>query len=98
MRKFLSVIVMIFCTVAVFGQGTTTGNISGRVTDQNGEALPGAAVVAVHTPTGSKYGIIADTDGYYRLSNVKTGGPYNFSVTFVGYGDFARNDVYVALG
>ena len=98
MKRLLSFIVF-FCSAAfAFGQGSTTANISGRVTDNNGEALPGAAVIAIHAPTGTKYGIITDTDGFYRLSNVRTGGPYNVSVTFVGYGDFGRNDVYVALG
>jgi hypothetical protein len=85
-------------TSEVFGQGVTTGNISGFVKDASGEELPGATVIAVHTPTGAKYGIVTNLNGRYAINNVKVGGPYEIKVTYVGYSENVRKGIYVSLG
>jgi len=56
-----------------------TGRINGRVTDENGEPMPGASVSIV----GTSYGMITDLDGKYNLSLPE--GIYTVAVTFVGY-------------
>ena len=52
---------------AAFAQTVTTGSISGEVSDPQGAALPGAVVVAVHTPTGTTYEAISGADGRYQI-------------------------------
>ncbi len=47
--------------------------ISGRVIDQNGAAISGAAVTAVLTKTGSRRTAAADTDGRYRILQLEAG-------------------------
>lgn len=47
--------------------------ISGRVVDQNGAAIPGAAVTAVLTKTASRRTAAADTDGRYRILQLEAG-------------------------
>ncbi|MBO3699416.1 carboxypeptidase regulatory-like domain-containing protein [Roseivirga sp. E12] len=89
---------MLVTVNAAFGQGTTTSSINGRVTDASGETLPGATIVAVHTPSGSRYGNITNSDGYYRIPNMRVGGPYTVTVTFVGYREFKKENVYLTLG
>ena len=89
---------MLVTVNAAFGQGTTTSSINGRVTDANGESLPGATVVAVHTPSGTRYGNITNADGYYRIPNMRVGGPYMVTVTFVGYKEFKRENIFLTLG
>ena len=37
----------------------TTGSVSGVVSDQSGAPVPGATVTALHTPTGTTYGVSA---------------------------------------
>lgn len=96
--SFLLVLFVLLGTSEVFGQGVTTGNIAGFVKDASGEALPGATVIAVHTPTGAKYGNVTNLNGRYVITNVKVGGPYEITVTYVGYADNVRNNVYVSLG
>lgn len=84
--------------VGVYGQGLTTSSMSGKITDNTGEPLPGANVIAVHTPTGTKYGVVTDFDGYYRISNMRVGGPYKLNITYVGFEEIALSGIYLNLG
>ncbi|MHB8842665.1 MAG: TonB-dependent receptor, partial [Candidatus Aquicultor sp.] len=68
-----------------FAQVATTASISGTVTDQNGDALPAASIIAVHVPTGTQYGTTSRNDGKYNLIGLKVGGPYEITVSYVGY-------------
>lgn len=99
MRRIL--LMTTFALVAVgaaFAQGVTTASISGKVTDQKGEVLPGATVVALHSSSGTQYGITTDASGFYRIPNMRVGGPYTITVTFVGYNNFVQNEVFLTLG
>lgn len=83
---------------SMFGQGSTTSAINGRVFGSNGESLPGATVVAVDVPTGSQYGTVTDLDGFYRLPNLNAGGPFKLTISFVGYEPLVKDGVYLQLG
>ena len=69
----------------LFAQGVTTASINGVVTDADGNPLPGANVIAVHVPSGTQYGTSTGKTGIYNLLNLKIGGPYNVTVSYVGY-------------
>ncbi len=84
--------------VTAFAQGVTTGAINGRILDGNAEPLAGANVVAIHTPSGTIYGAIADFDGFYRVPNMRAGGPYTVTVSYVGFEDSVTNNVFLQLG
>jgi hypothetical protein len=90
-------LVMFLIAANSFAQVTTSG-MNGRVTGNNNETLPGANVVAVHTPTGSVYGTITDVNGLYRIPNMYVGGPYKVTVSYVGYESYVRQDVFLSLG
>ena len=94
-----------FCTLFVagyagdlFAQGVTRGAINGFVSDDKGQPLPGANVVAVHVPTGTQYGTAVLTGGAYNIRNMKVGGPYSVTVSFIGYKTQKEENVYVSLG
>ena len=75
----------------------TTSEIQGLVSD--GKAgLPGVTVVAIHQPTGTKYGTSTRIDGRYNLPNLKIGGPYSITVSFVGFKTETESDVTLLLG
>lgn len=85
-------------TAVAFSQGVTTSAVGGQVTDSSKEPLLGANVVAVHVPSGTTYGAITDFDGYYRIANMRVGGPYKITISYVGFENFTREGLNLNLG
>ncbi|MGB3774466.1 MAG: carboxypeptidase-like regulatory domain-containing protein, partial [Leeuwenhoekiella sp.] len=101
MKKVTSLIAMtffLFLTTLSFGQGVTTSSINGRVLDGTETPLPGANVVAIHQPSGTTYGATTDFDGFYRISNMRVGGPYQVTITYVGFEEFVADNIMLQLG
>ena len=82
---------------ALVAQGVTTGAMNGIVTDTAGNPLPDAAVIAVHTPSGTRYETLARSGGVYALPNIRVGGPYTITVRLVGYTQREEQNVFVSL-
>jgi hypothetical protein len=80
-----------------WGQGATTAAMSGTITDGKGQELPGATVIAVHTPTNTQYVAPTNADGRFNIQNMRVGGPYTVKITFVGYQDFTRTGINLTL-
>ena len=99
MGKILSLTLGIFLmsALSLLGQ-VTTSSVKGIVTDNNGDPLPGATVIATHTPSGTQYGTTTLTDGRYNLPGMRVGGPYTVKITYVGYKEQSFNDIYLNLG
>lgn len=81
---------------AVNGQVTTSA-INGTVRDAKGP-LPGASIVAIHNPTGTKYAAMSNADGRYNFSNMNTGGPYTITASYVGYQAEKIEGIFLKLG
>ena len=79
-------------------EGVTSGAITGTVSDPQGRPVPGAAVVAVHEPSGSRYGIDSRADGRFTIPGLKVGGRYTVTVTLDGFEAGLLRDVIVNLG
>ncbi len=84
-RHILLILSLVLLPLTLLAQGTTSGSIEGTITDESGESLPGANIVAVHQPTGTEYGTSSRIDGGYTIRNVRVGGPYEVRVTFIGF-------------
>ena len=80
-----------------FAQGVTTAAINGTVTDQAGVGLAAASVVAVHEPSGTRYGVSTRSDGQYNLRNLRVGGPYTVTASFVGFNAEAKTGINLSL-
>jgi outer membrane receptor for ferrienterochelin and colicin len=80
------------------GQGVTSATIRGTVLDENEDPLPGANVVAVHQPSGSRYGTTTNQSGNFTIANIRVGGPYTITVSFVGYQSKRETGIQLDLG
>ena len=89
---------LLFIPLSAHGQGVTTATIRGTVEDAAGEPLPGANVVAVHQPSGTQYGTSTSTNGQYTLPNLRVGGPYIVTASFVGYQSKRETGIRLNLG
>jgi hypothetical protein len=101
MKKTLKVYLILVAFFSVVFSGyaqVTTSGMSGKISGVNNEPLAGAAVVAVHVPSGSQYGTITNSEGRYVMQGLRPGGPYNVTVTFVGYANASYNGLTLLLG
>ena len=76
----------------------TTSSISGIVVDDSNIELEGANVVAVHVPTGTTYGVVTNQDGRFNMVNMRVGGPYTVSISYIGFSEQNIKDIYLTLG
>ncbi|MGB7395899.1 MAG: TonB-dependent receptor [Pricia sp.] len=95
--KLFTVAVLFFTLVSATAQ-VTTSNLSGSVVDDQNEPLLGANIVAIHTPTGTTYGAITNEDGLFRILNMRVGGPYEVTVSYIGFREEVQNDIFLTLG
>lgn len=97
LKLLLVLAVIIFSQTSIYSQGNTTSAISGNVLDKT-QSLSGASILAIHTPSGTRYTASTDQSGSFRISNMRVGGPYKIVVTFVGFRTFEENDTFLQLG
>jgi len=97
-RPLFTVLFLFFSGMTLLAQGVTTSSMNGQVTDVNGEPLIGANVVAIHVPSGSMYGNSTNVNGLYRIPYMKVGGPYRVTVSYTGFEEVTKEDVYLSLG
>lgn len=90
------VLVSIFSVLTA--QGITTAELSGNISDSSNSALEGANIIAVHEPTGTTYGATSRDGGFYNIPNMKVGGPYSVTVSYIGYQNETESNLTLNLG
>ncbi|QJB29963.1 TonB-dependent receptor [Chitinophaga oryzae] len=96
-KKLLFTLSLLLTTIFTYAQVTTSG-MNGKVTGTDNVGLPGATVVAIHLPSGTKYGTTTDAEGFYRLPNMNVGGPYKVTISYIGFNEFSQDNISLALG
>jgi hypothetical protein len=97
LRHSLALVCLLLTATLSWGQGATTSAMSGTITDTQGQVLPGATVIAIHTPTNTQYVAPTNAEGRFNMQNMRVGGPYSVRVTFVGFQDFNRTGIVLTL-
>jgi len=97
MIRLVSVVFLLTLAFVTKAQETTS-EITGLVTDAQGAPVSGATITALHTPTGTKYSTSSRKDGRFNFANVKIGGPYTITTTFVGFKDEVQDNIMLVLG
>ena len=78
----------------------TTSSLAGKVTldDANGEEVIGATIQAIHEPSGTRYAAVTNTSGRFTIQGMRTGGPYNVTVSYIGFQPKTVKGVNLQLG
>lgn len=98
LKNFLTVIFLVMCSGYVMSQGVTTASFQGSVIDNAGLTLPGANIVAIHTPSGSRYGSASNEEGRFVIPNVRVGGPYTVTISYIGFDSRVYENINLSLG
>ena len=85
-------------SLTVFSQGNTNSSINGQVIDNKSSGIPMSNIVAVHIPSGTKYVASTDIDGFFRISNMRVGGPYTVTFSYVGFKTQDVKNIILQLG
>ncbi len=89
---------IILFTSIIFAQGVTTSGLDGFVSDTDGNPLVGANVVVNYEPSGTQYGTSVRDGGLYTIPNMRVGGPYTITVSYIGYHTQEEKNIYLILG
>ena len=98
-RLFFLVTLLLTMSLTMMAQ-ITTSSMAGKVTldDANGEEVIGATVVAVHEPSGTRYTTVTNTSGRFSINGMRTGGPYEVTVSYIGFQSKVVKGVILQLG
>lgn len=92
----ISFSIVLTCIGTLFSQ-SSTGSISGGVSDQNDATISGAAIIARNTATGFVRSTITDSDGRYRFAEIPTG-TYELTVDAESFPKYVRPGITVDVG
>src|ERR1044072_8816288 len=96
--KFLVGLPLLLLSVFhVFGQ-VTTATLSGIVKDPKGQPLAAATVSVEYANAGIKQGRLRRADGRFTVPNLRVGGPYKVTVSFLGYQENVTDNIFLELG
>src|SRR6266498_4121267 len=92
-RLAAAALLLLVAAAPAFAQGTT-GSIEGRISDEQGLALPGDTVFARNTATGFARSVVTDATGIYRFPGLPIG-TYEVKADLAGFATVTRKDAVV---
>ena len=96
MRAVLWALVVL-STVGAASAQERFGGLRGRVTDQQGDPIPGVIVITVHADGGEVRSFVTDANGQYLAADLPPG-RYDVRFELIGFAKAERTDVLVRVG
>ena len=96
MKKFLSVLFVLTLAVSL-GAQTRTGNIYGRVLDQEGNGLPGVSVTLISSLSAPTT-VITSATGDFRFISLPPAKDYKIKAELPGFKTRTEEEIVVSLG
>ena len=78
-------------------QATTTGELSGTVTTQQGQGVESAQVQVTNVSTGFTITVTTSGIGRYRVAGLEVGSNYRVSARRIGFRPLVKNNVTITL-
>lgn len=95
---FIGFMLALLLPALTIAQGVVSGAFTGLVTDNDGTALPGVEIRAVHIPTGTVFSTVTRSDGRFFIPSVRVGGPYEITATLEGFQVEKQANIRIKLG
>jgi hypothetical protein len=96
-KSLLFLLIVLFLAAGTaFAQLTPEGRVNGKVTDNQGNPLPGVAVVATGPKLVGKASAVTDGTGIYRLMALPSGS-YEITFSIPGFKTLIRKGIYLEL-
>lgn len=96
LRACLAIWLLVICGQTAMAQ-TTTGTISGVVSDTTGAVLPGVAISVKHVQTSQVRTAVSENDGRYRVASLPLG-DYEVTALLVGFRTEVRSGIKLTIG
>jgi hypothetical protein len=99
-KPFLTGCIILCCLItSVFTNAqVTTATLSGTIQSKDGKPLAGATVKIEYREAGITKTIITQNDGSFQVPNLRVGGPYQVTASFVGYSEKSEENIILELG
>src|SRR5262245_25988714 len=88
---------IVFGSVGPAFSQSSTGSISGTVTDQNNAVVLGATVLGKNTLTGFVRSAVTNSSGLYRLTGLPSGS-YEITIEVAGFKKFDQKGITIDVG
>ena len=98
MKRLSLLLSLLLVFTLVSNAQVTSSKIKGTVTDGKGELVFGATISVLHVPTNTLSGTVAQENGRFTIPNLRVGGPYKVTFSFLGFKDHTITNVYLTLG
>jgi len=98
-RQFVLVLTILLAVLLFSGKALaqTLVQVEGKVTDEQGNALPGAAVLIKNVATGYSHSAVTKSDGTYVVSGIQPG-QYEMSISLSGFKTELRKGLTFNVG
>jgi outer membrane receptor protein involved in Fe transport len=94
----ITLVLILFATMSVYGQARETGAIQGVISDSEGAPVPGVTVTATNTTLKGRDGTsYTDEKGRYRFPSLAPG-TYQIQAELEGFQTAVRSDVRLFVG
>lgn len=98
-RRSIGIAFLLLLSFGFYSWGQATdATIQGVAKTKDSGTLPGATVLLKNTATGFQAGAVTTASGEFRFQQVPLGGPYEITVSFVGYGSQKKEGFMVNQG
>jgi hypothetical protein len=87
---------MALCVLS-FGQVSSTGSLSGTITDPSGAVVAGASVVVKNNATAQEFTTQANDDGFFRIPSLNSG-TYTATITAPGFKQSVVKEIKIDVG